>query len=331
MTDLSEDFGLVSGGVYPELAENIAKILGKDLVKLERKRFSNGERYVRFMESVRKRDLFVIQSFAETADYSVNDAIIETLLIADAAKRASSDWVTVVFPILPYARQDRKARNREPISVSVIIRLLATVGVNRIVTIDLHSAQTQAIFDRPFDHLTAQSLIRNALEKEIGSHRDNYVVVSPDAGRAKESEQYADELGVKLVHMPKSRDREDSRKLRRPKHIDGVKDMDCVLIDDMIDTGGTLISAAETLKESGAKSIIVGATHGMFSGDAAEKFKNSPIDKLIIVDTMPQDNITRAMGNRVKVLSVAPLIAESLSRIYNGESISTLFNDKNNK
>jgi ribose-phosphate pyrophosphokinase len=275
--------------------------------------------------------LFIIQSFSETDDYSINDALIETLLSVDAAKRSSSDWVTVVLPMFPYARQDRKARNREPISVSVVVRMLSMVGVNRIVTIDLHSAQTQAIFNRPFDHLTAQPLICQTLREMIGKDKDSYVMVSPDAGRAKESEQYADELGMKLINMPKSRDREHTHKIKRPVHIDGVKGMHCITVDDMIDTGGTLISATKTLKESGAKSITVGATHGIFSGDATQKFKDSPIDKLIVVDTMPQDRIVKALGKRVQVLSIAPLIAESLVRIYNGESVSVLFNDKNNK
>jgi ribose-phosphate pyrophosphokinase len=331
MLDSLDGFGIVSGGVYPELAAAVADILDKELVDIERKKFSNGERYVRFLESVRRRDLFVIQSFSETDGYSINDALMETLLIIDAAKRASSDWVTVVLPILPYARQDRKARNREPISVSVVIRMLSMVGVNRIVTIDLHSAQTQAIFDRPFDHLTAQPLIYETLRKIIGKNNDKYVMIAPDAGRVKESEQYADELGIELINMPKSRDRDDPSKTKRPAHVDGVKDMHCITVDDMIDTGGTLLGAINTLKASGAESITVGATHGIFSGDAIQKFKDSPVDKLIIVDTMPQDKIVKALGDRVQVLSIAPLIAESLIRIYKGESISVLFGDKNNK
>ncbi|MCL2452012.1 ribose-phosphate diphosphokinase, partial [Candidatus Saccharibacteria bacterium] len=232
MVDSQRDYGVVSGGVYPELAAKVAEILSRPLVELELKRFANGERYVHFEESVRKRDLFVVQSFAECNGYTLNDALIETLLIVDAAKRASADWVTLVMPILPYARQDRKARNREPISVAVVIRILAEIGVNRIVTIDLHSAQTQAIFGRPFDHLTAQPLIRERLAEIIGKNKSDFIMVSPDTGRAKETEQYADELGVKLVHMPKSRDHEDSSKLRRPDKIAGVAGKNCVIVDD---------------------------------------------------------------------------------------------------
>ena len=213
--EYGQDFGVVSGGVYPELAEQIAGILDKELIDIDRKRFLDGERYVRFNESVRKRDLFVIQSLTEMNGYSLNDALMETLLIVDAAKRASADWVTVVWPLMPYARQDRKARNREPISVSVVIRMLEIIGTNRIVTVDLHSAQSQAIFNRPFDHLTAEPLIRGRLAQIIGKKKSDYLMVSPDAGRAKESEQYADELGIELIHMPKSRDRSDTSKLRR--------------------------------------------------------------------------------------------------------------------
>jgi ribose-phosphate pyrophosphokinase len=326
-----EDFGIVSGGVYPELAEQIAEILEKPLVDLELKKFSNGERYARFKESVRKRDLFVVQSMAEMNGYSLNDAIMETLLIVDAAKRASADWVTVVWPLMPYARQDRKARNREPISVSVLIRALEVIGTNRIVTVDLHSAQSQAIFNRPFDHLTAEPLISERLAEIIGDKKNDYVVVSPDAGRAKESEQYSDELGVELIHMPKSRDRMDSSILRRPLEIDGIEGKTCIVIDDMIDTGGTIISAAETLKNSGAKGVILAATHGILSGNALEKFQGSSVEKLILVDTLPQEKTVEALGSRVEILPVAPMIAESLRRVLAGESVAELFHDMNNK
>ena len=326
-----DDFGVVSGGVYPELAAEVAKILGKPLVDIELRRFANGERYAHFNESVRKRDLFLVQSFVERNGYSLNDVLMETLLIVDAAKRASADWVTVVMPIMPYARQDRKARNREPISVSVVIRILATIGVNRIVTVDLHSAQTQAVFNRPFDHLTAQPLIRQKLEKIIGKNKKDYVIVSPDTGRAKESEQYADELGVELIHLPKSREHDDSSKIHRPEKISGVDGKICIVVDDMIDTGGTLISAAEALKKSGAKQIIMAATHGILSNNAAQRFKDSPIDNLILVDTMPQDENLKVLGDRLEILSIAPLLAESLRRISAGESVAYMFNDMNNK
>ncbi len=329
--EYGEDFGIVSGGVYPELAEAIAKTFDKDLVDIELKHFPNGERYVRFNESVRKRDLFVVQSMAERNGYSLNDALMETLLIVDAAKRASSDWVTVVWPLMPYARQDRKARNREPISVSVVTRIVEAVGAGRIVTVDLHSAQTQGIFNRPFDHLTAEPLIRERLAEIIGDKKDDYVIVSPDSGRAKESEQYSDELGVDLIHMPKSRDRLDSSILRRPLKIDGIEGKTCIVVDDMIDTGGTIISAAEALKNSGAKGVILAATHGILSGNALEKFQNSSIEKLILVDTLPQQKTVEALGSRVEILPIAPMIAESIRRVLAGESIAELFHDMNNK
>jgi len=327
---MHSDFKIVSGGVHEEFARNVAKGLGRELVDIELKRFANGERYARFCESIRRDNLFIIQSFAEINGYSLNDALVETLLIVDAARRASAGEITVIFPYFPYARQDRKARNREPISVAVIIRMLEMVGVDRVVSVDLHSAQTQAIFDGPFDHLIARPLIIDALTELVKGSQD-YVVVSPDAGRAKESEQYADELGLQLVHMPKTRDKHESSKISRPDFIEGIEGKNCIVIDDMIDTGGTIMSAAETMKKSGARSITVCATHGILSNGAAEKFADSAIDALYLANTIPQDENLKFLKSKLQVLSIEPLIAESIRRMEAGESLSMLFNDRNHK
>ena len=322
---------IVSGGVYPELAEKIATSLNSQLVDIELKRFASGERYVRFRESVRGRHLFVVQSFAESNGYSLNDALMEVLLIVDAAKRSSVGEITVVFPIFPYARQDRRALSREPISVAVVIRTLESMGVDRIISVDLHSPQTQAVFSRPFDHLIAQPTILAEMKKVIRGKKEHFVVVSPDAGRAKESEFYAQELGVDLVHMPKSRNRHDSAKIHRPAKLEGVLGKSCILIDDMIDTGGTLITAADVLKRSGANDIIVCATHGILSGSAVEKIRESAIDRLYLVDTLPQYTAKKVLGEKLHILSVAPLIAESLRRVASGDSLFDIFDGRNYK
>lgn len=325
------NFKIVSGGVYPELAEKIADELKQKLLKVELKRFANGERYVRYEESVRQKNLFIIQSFSENNGYSLNDAFIELLLLIDAAKRASAGEITVVLPILPYARQDRKARNREPISVSIILRTLETIGADRIITIDLHSAQTQAIFNHPFDHLIAEPIISKALQNLTSHNKSEYLLISPDAGRAKETESYAEELELDYLHLPKTRDRHDSRKIKRPTKIAGVEGKKCIIIDDMIDTGGTLISASETLKNSGAKDVILATTHGILSNNAAERFLNSPVSKLYIIDTISQANNQAILGKKLEVISIAPLMAKAIKRIATGESLDFMFNGKNNK
>lgn len=328
---MMENFSVVSGGVYPELAENIANELKQKVLKVELKRFANGERYVRYEESVRQKNLFIIQSFSENNGYSLNDAFMELLFLIDAAKRASAKEITVVLPILPYARQDRKARNREPISVSVILRTLENIGADRIITVDLHSAQTQAIFSKPFDHLIAEPIIGSALKKITAKNKSEYILVSPDAGRAKETEAYAEELDLDFIHLPKTRDRKDSRKISRPSKIEGVKNKKCIIIDDMIDTGGTIITAAETLKNSGADGIILATTHGILSNNAAERFRDSSVSKLYIIDTISQKQNEKILGDKLETISIAPLMAKAINRIAHGESLDFMFNGKNNK
>ena len=326
---MTTNFEIVSGGVAPELALDIANTLGKELVPVELRRFACGERYARFECSVRRKNIVIIQSFSEVNGYSINDAILETLLIVDAARRASAGEITLVAPLLPYSRQDRKARNREPISASVVLRIFKQCGVDRVVSVDLHSAQTQAVFEGLFDHIIAQPLILEKLRSIIGVKPNDYVIVSPDTGRAKESEQYADDLGVSLVHLPKSRDHEDSKKIKRPSTVSGVKGKKCIIIDDMIDTGGTLITAADTVKESGAKSVIICATHGILSNDAAERFSKSRVSHLILTNTLPQQHAESVLGKKLHILDIAPIVAEVIRRIELGESVASMFNNRN--
>jgi len=210
-----------------------------------------------------------------------------------------------------------------------VIRGLQSAGADRIVSIDMHSAQTQATFNGPFDHLTAEPLLQAALKKRVKADPSQYVVVSPDGGRAKVAEEYANELGVPVVHMTKSRDKTDSSKIKRPESLDGVSGLICLMIDDMIDTAGTLVSAAETLKRSGAASIIACATHGLFSNPALERLKNSPIDSLIVTNSVPQGHAKKALGKRLEVLSIAPLLGMTLLEVATRGSVSKIFNDRN--
>lgn len=320
---------LASGSTHIELAQQTSDEMGVELGNVERKMFPNTELYVRYGDSIRGKHVFIIQSMAASDGMSVNDSFMELLIMVDAAKRASAAEVTVIAPYLAYGRQDRKARGREPISAAAVIRSLQSAGADRIVSVDMHSAQTQATFNGPFDHLTAETIIQGALEERVQDNVDDFVVVSPDGGRAKIAEDYAHELGVEVVHMTKSRDREDSSKIKRPDLIEGVRGKTCLMIDDMIDTAGTLVSAAETLKRSGAARIITCATHGIFSSPALERLQEAPIDEIIVTNTVPLDEAIKVLGDKLQVLSIAPILAQTLAEIATRGSVSKIFNDRN--
>lgn len=320
---------IASGSSHPELAEQTSKEMGIELGNVEHKMFPNTELYVRYGDSIRGKHVFIIQSLAAVDGRSVNDSFMEALIMVDAAKRASVSEITVVVPYLAYGRQDRKARGREPISAAAVIRSFQSAGADRIVSIDMHSAQTQATFNGPFDHLTAETIIQEALEQRVKGDYDQFVVVSPDGGRAKVAEDYANELGVSVVHMTKSRDREDSSKIKRPHTIIGVEGKTCLMIDDIIDTAGTLVSAAETLKRSGAARIITCATHGLFSAPALERLMQAPIDEVIVTNTVPLEEAKKVLGDKLQVLSIAPILAQTLTEITTRGSVSKIFNDRN--
>jgi ribose-phosphate pyrophosphokinase len=293
------------------------------------KTFPSGEIGAKFVESVRNQNLFLYQAFARHNGYSVNDALVEMGLMADAAVRASAGEITAVCPLFPYARQDRKASGREPISAAWATRLLAMSGVGRIVTVDLHSAQTQAVFNGPFDHLTAMPMITDAIAGRIDGEQHRSVVISPDAGRAKVAEELAQDLDVEMIVMPKSRGRQDSSQISRSGTVGDVRNMICYINDDMIDTGGTIASAAESLREAGARSVIVCATHGLFNGAAGRKLNKAPIDGIIVTNTVPQKASQEMFGDKLQVLDVAPMLAEAIGRIARGESLSKMFGGKN--
>lgn len=322
---------LASGSTHPELAQGVAEFMGLQLGVIERKQFPNTERYVRYGESVRGTHVFIIQSLGMSPGCSVNDALVELMLLIDAAKRASASEITVVAPYLAYSRQDRKARGREPISAAAVVKTLQSMGADRLVSVDMHSAQTQGTFHGPFDHLTAEPLLRTALMQCVTGKLDDYVVVSPDSGRAKIAEEYANNLQVDAVHMPKSRERGNSSNVTHASHVQGVQGRHCLLIDDMIDTAGTLVSAAEALKVSGATHVTVAATHGLFSGPALKRLRQGTVDEVIVTDTVPLDAAQEVLGDKLHILSCAPLIGEALCEIATGGSVSKLFNDLNNR
>lgn len=320
---------LVTGSSHPTLARQTAEALGTTIDAVELRRFPNTELYVRYSESIRDDHVVIIQSLVAQGESSVNDAFMELLLMVDAARRASAAHITVVMPYMAYSRQDRKAKGREPISAAAIINALQGAGATRLVSIDMHSAQTQAVFDGPFDHLTAEGELRKALKNYIETNPDNHIVVSPDGGRAKTAEHYAEALGTDVVYIPKTRSRTNSGEITRPDSVPGVDGSVCILVDDMIDTAGTLVSAAKTLKNSKAKKVIAVTTHGIFSHPALERLQQPDIDEVFATDTAPLDKAHEALGDKLHETSIAPVIADAIRAITSGGSVSDIFQGNN--
>ncbi len=314
-------FDIISGGVQPEIATRVAKILGTKVLPTELKKFSNGEMYARIERPVRNRDLFIFQTCADCRNYTLNDALLETLVIIDAARRASAKEISVILPFLPYSRQDRKARTREPISSALILSCLEQAGAHRIISLDLHSTQTQASFSGPFENISARGIILDHIKKLIQKSPNNdYVIVAPDAGSVKNSSRFSKELNIPLIFIPKSRDEIDPSIISRPKIADNLQRKKCIIFDDMIDTGGTIVSAAEALKDSGAESVLVCATHGILSGEASKRIKESSIDRIIVTDSLPQKEHQRTLQDKLTVLPIAPIMADAIKSVYSGES-----------
>jgi ribose-phosphate pyrophosphokinase len=320
MTLANKQVKLISGRAHPKLAKAVAKSLGIKLSKVELDNFANGEISCQIEESVRGYDVFVIQSHAQ----NVNDSIIEQALIIDAAKRASAQSITAVCPWLGYTRQDRKSHGREPIASRFVIDLLAKAGADRIISVDLHSGQIQGFFDGPFDHLIAMPVFVGYLKEHFTK---NLVIVSPDAGRVKLSERYASQLGCEIAIIHKHRS-VTQRNVAEARYLIGeVEGKDCVVIDDIIDTGSTLGPAAELLMKKGAKSITGIATHGLFSGPALERIEKSAFAKIIVSDSVPQKHdLTKT---KIEVLSIAPLISDAIAAVVEGWSVSAIFEGRN--
>jgi ribose-phosphate pyrophosphokinase len=313
----SKNLMLFSGRAFPELAAEVGHDLKADPVPTSAYEFANGEIFVRFQESVRGSDAFVLQSVTTP----VNTWIMETLLMVDALKRASAKRITVVLPFYPYARQDKKHRGREPISARLIADMFKTAGADRLMTVDLHTAQIQGFFDGPVDHLFALPLLADHVQDKWGDR--DLVVVSPDAGRVRVAERWTDRLGCGLAIIHKRRDPNVPNEVKVGEVVGEVRGKTCILVDDMIDTGGTITKAAELLFDNGATDVIVTATHGVLSGPATDRLKNSRISEVVVTNTLPISDEQRYDG--LTVLSIAPLIARAIREVFEDGSVTSLF------
>lgn len=323
---------IAGGFAHPELTDNIADSVGIEAGPVKSKIHPNGELYSRYLDSVRGKHVFIVQPHIRAEGTSVNDAIMQQCLLIDAARSSSACEITAVAPYLAYGRQDRKSRGREPIGTRVVLDQLAIAGADRIVTVDMHAPQSQAIFRGPFDHLTAQPTLRSAMEDEIASYdRDDCIVVSPDAGAAKQSEEHRTDLKVGMFVMTKMRDAVDNQKISREDKFPDADGRVCLMFDDMVDTAGTLVSAAEALMNSGAKDVLVAATHGVLSDPAIERLKAAPIKRILISDTFTTAVAQHELGEKLRVVSVAPMIGQALIEIVRNGSVSRIFRDQNNR
>jgi ribose-phosphate pyrophosphokinase len=308
---------LISGRAYCELAEEVASELGVDLVKTTAYDFANGETYVRFQESLRGCDAFIIQSHSAP----INQAIMEHLIMTDALKRASAKRISCVLPFYGYARQDKKHRGREPISARLMADLFKTAGADRLICVDLHAAQIQGYFDGPVDHLWALPLLARYVGNRVD--RSNLTIVSPDAGRVRVADQWSDRLGAPLAIIHKRRDPSVPNTVKVHEVVGDVRGRTCVLVDDMIDTAGTICQAADALFENGAADVIVTATHAVLSGPAVERLRASRISEVIVTNTLPIDEDRRFP--QLTVLSIAPLLARAIREVFDDGSVTMLF------
>jgi ribose-phosphate pyrophosphokinase len=308
-----EEIKLIAGSSHPALAEKISQELNIPLTDTLLTRFSDGELRVQINEPVREKRVFIIQSLCAPA----NDNIMELLLLIDAVKRASAKEINVVVPYYAYARQDRKDQPRVPISAKLLAKLLETAGADRIITVDLHAEQIQGFFEIPVEHITALPLFGKYLEN---LNLEDLVIVSPDAGGAKRANKLAKKLGAELAIIYKMRPRPNAVEVFDV--IGNVEGKNCVIVDDIVDTAGTLVAAADMLLKKGAKSVRACITHGVLSGPAVERLNNSSLEELVITDTIPTEDKPIKMK---KVISIAPTIAEVIKRIVKGESLAILF------
>jgi ribose-phosphate pyrophosphokinase len=315
---------IFGGRANPALAAAIGRQLGVGLCPIELKTFSSGEVYCRIEESIRGADVFLIQSVCANPATGIgaNDALVELLLMVDAAVGASAHRVIAVTPWYGYSRQDKKSAPREPISARLVARMLEAAGVDRVLTMDLHAGQVQGFFQRPVDHMTAMMLLTryfDALELP-----DDLVVVAPDAGRVKLNKKFADRVGADLAILDKERPRQQEAQIG---HVIGnVAGKTAIIVDDIIDTAGTLRAAGEAVMEAGAARVFAAATHGVFSGRAYENLVSSPFEQIVITDTIP---LPERMPDNIVVLSCAGLLSDSIRRIFTGDSVSEVFDGQN--
>ena len=318
-------FMLVSGSGNEELAQEIADELKVSLGDMSLSTFSNGELYVRYGDSIRGADVFIIQSHCDP----INDRIMQQMIMIDAAKRASAKRITAVVPFYGYARQDRKAQGREAITAKLIADMLTVAGVDRVVTVDLHTGQIQGFFDCPVDHLTAVPLLAEYLGEKIDG---DITVVSPDAGGGKRARKFATLLDAKgfdteIAFIDKRRPKNTMNQAVAEEVVGEVEGRTCVIVDDMIDTAGTMCAAVDLLISRGAKEVYMAATHGVLSGPAIERLQNANVKEVVITNTIPLEG-DKAI-DKIKVLSIAPVIAQALDHVFEDASISEMFHGDN--
>jgi ribose-phosphate pyrophosphokinase len=310
-----------TGRAHPDLAEEVASLLGITLVPTTAYEFANSEIYVRFQESVRGSDAFVIQS--HTAP--VNEWIMEHLIMVDALKRASAKRITVVMPFYGYARQDKKHRGREPISARLMADLFKTAGADRLIAVDLHTAQIQGFFDGPVDHLMALPILSQYVRERYG--HEQLAIVSPDAGRIKVAEQWSSRLGgAPLAFIHKTRDVERPNESVANRVVGDVRGRICVLVDDMIDTGGTIVKATEALMDDGAAGVVIAATHAILSDPAVDRLKNCSATEVVVTNTLPIP--AEREFDKLTVLSIAPLISRAIREVFEDGSVTSLFDGR---
>ncbi|WP_063061738.1 ribose-phosphate diphosphokinase [Nocardia sienata] len=317
--DNQKNLMLFAGRSHPELAEQVAKELDVHVTPQTARDFANGEIFVRFEESVRGSDAFVLQSFPAP----LNQWLMEQLIMIDALKRGSAKRITAILPFYPYARQDKKHRGREPISARLVADLLKTAGADRIVTVDLHTDQIQGFFDGPVDHMHAQLQLAEYVRTNYSL--ENITVVSPDSGRVRVAEKWADSLdGAPLAFIHKTRDPLVPNQVKSNRVVGSVEGRTCILIDDMIDTGGTIAGAVNVLREAGAGDVVIAATHGVLSAPAAERLASCGAREVVVTNTLPITEDKKFP--QLTVLSIAPLLARTIREVFENGSVTGLFN-----
>ena len=311
---------LVAGRGHSELSNEVAEHLAVPLGECVLSTFANGEIYCRYGENIRSADVFVFQ----THGGSINDLLMEQLIMIDAAKRASAKRITAVCPFYGYARQDRKAEGREPITARLVADMLTCAGADRVVTVDLHTGQIQGFFDYPVDHLTAVPVIAEYLKDNVAS---DAVIVAPDAGGGKLARRFADRLGADIAFIDKRRPKGTHNVAVATEVVGDIDGRTCIIVDDMIDTAGTVVSAANLLIDRGAVEVYIAATHGLLSGPAVDRLKNGPVREVVVTNTVPISDEKRF--DNLRVLSIAPLLAEAIDAVFEDGSVSELFGGDN--
>ena len=317
MISHGKDIKIFTGNANPKLAADICKIIGTKLGESEVKSFADGEASVSLYETVRGSDVFLVQSTCKP----VNDSLMELLIMVDACRRASAGRITAVIPYFGYARQDRKAKARDPISAKLVANLLTVAGADRVLTMDLHAAQIQGFFDIPVDNLYGAPLFATHYLRRFGYGREDMVVVSPDVGSVARARSFAMKMGLGLAIVDKRREKANSSEVMNI--IGNVKGKKCILVDDLIDTAGTIAGACHVLQDAGAKSVTVVATHGVLSGPAVDRLKNCGAREVVLTDTVPIPEEKRWDG--LTVLSIAPLLASAIRAVFEDGSVAELF------